>query len=179
MLNWISGIIDRICVVMGAVILAQTPLLMQQYTQQLIGREAELQLQVTAIRQSAALSGKTLQQLAQKFIENGDVDVVRQGELMLATFDRWHKFSEALLAMQESSLWNRPFVFLYHLNKDIFFSTLQHFKIGLPLTLEGAIYACLGVVLGYLTFAFMRGIFRQLRSLGLRFFKLSTIHRKV
>lgn len=164
MLKWIGGLLDRVFAVVGAICFAQAPLFMQQYTQQLIGRESELSLQVNTMRQAASLSGKTLEQLMKKFIENPDIDVVRQGEVMLALVGRWHKFSDALSAMQESTLWSRPFAFLYHLNTDTFSSTFHHFKFGLPLNMEGGVYALFGIGAGYLIFIFFRSIWRKLNE---------------
>lgn len=65
MFKWIGGLMDRACAVVGAVVFAQAPLFMQQYSQQLIGRTAELKLQVDGMKQAANLSGKTLEQLTQ------------------------------------------------------------------------------------------------------------------
>jgi Protein of unknown function (DUF2937) len=152
MFKWLTGLLDRAFSVIGALIFAQAPLFMQEYTQQLVGRTAELHMQVNAMRQAASLSNKSLEQLMQKFMENPDLDVVRQGEMMHALIGRWQQLSEALAAMQGSTLWGRPFAFLFHLNGDAFSSTFQHFRLGLPLNAEGGIYALLGMACGYLLF---------------------------
>jgi hypothetical protein len=164
MLQWIPGIIDRLCAAVGAIAAVQAPLFMQQYVQQLVGRQAELQLQVEAMRRNAALSGKSLEQLIQKFISSGDMDVVRQGEVLSAIVDRWHHLSDALVAMQGSTIWTQPFIFLYHLNADVFSSTWHRFHMGLPLTLEGGVYALVGVGCGYAVFA----LFKKVVSLFLK-----------
>lgn len=156
MIRWIAGLMDRCFAVVGAIVFAQVPLFMQQYIQQLIGRTSELSLQVEGMRHAASLSGKTLEQLTKKFIESADLDVARQGELMLAIVKRWRNVSDALSAMKNSSVWSRPFAFLYHLDTDAFSSSFDHFKIGLPLNLEGGVYALAGVAAGYLVFAFLR-----------------------
>lgn len=168
MLKWLGGLTDRVFAVVGAIIFAQAPLFMQQYTQQLIGREAELRLQVDAMRHAASLSGKTLEQLTQKFMANPDIDVVRQGEVMLSIVGRWHHLSDALTAMQESSLWGRPIAFIYHLNMDTFSSTFHNFKMGLPLNVEGGVYALLGIATGYLVFALFRGLWRKCSNACMR-----------
>lgn len=164
-MKWLAGLLDRAFVVVGAIIFAQLPLFMQEYSQQLVGRTAEMHLQVNAMRQAAGLSGKTLEQLIQKFLGNVDSDVVRQGEVMQALVGRWHHLSEALSAMQESTLWSRPFVFLFHLNTDVFSSTLHQFHLGLPLNLEGGIYALFGMGCGYVIFMAFRLIFQKTRKL--------------
>lgn len=164
MLQWIGGLIDRLCAAIGAILAAQAPLFMQQYSQQLVGRQAELQLQIDAMRRNAALSGKSLEQLAQKFMASADIDVMRQGEVLSLTMERWHQFSQALMALQESSIWTKPFVFFYHIQVDVFSSTLQRFHMGLPLTIEGGVYALIGVGFGYAFFAFLKKIVAVLRN---------------
>lgn len=156
LLRWIAGLMDRAFAVIGAVVFAQLPLFMQQYTQQLIGRTAELKLQVEAMRNAAAVSGKTLESFINKFITSGDADFVAQGEAMQAMVVRWHDLQDALSAMQQSTLWGRPFAFIYHLNSDAFSSTLSNFRAGLPITIEGGVYALAGICVGYLVFSFLR-----------------------
>jgi hypothetical protein len=162
MFSWVGGLMDRLCAVAGALIFAQIPLFIQQYTQQLVGRQAELQLQSDLMRQSARLSGKTVEQLAQKFIESADQDIVRQGEMMLATINRWTHLSEALNAMQQSSIWSKPVTFLYHINSDVVLSSWKHFKFGLPFTIEGGIYAVFGTVFSCLCFALLKSLGKRI-----------------
>lgn len=165
MLRWIGGLCDRICAVIGAIICAQAPLFMQQYSQQLVGREAELHHQVEAMRQAASISGKTLEQFISKFLASGDIDIARQGELMQNLVDRWQALTKALSALQHSSVFERPFIFLGHLNVDTFKSTFYNYSIGLPLTLEGAVYAIIGIAIGYCIFA-------GIRQVGMRFSRM-------
>lgn len=165
MFKWFTGLLDRSCAVVGAILFAQAPVFMQQYTQQLIGRTAEIKLQVDALSYSANLSGKTVAQLTQKFLANPDPDIARQGEVMLAIVDRWHHLSSALNAMQESSVWTRPFSFLYHLNGEVFGSTFDEFSMGIPLNLEGGIYALVGILVGYMFFACLRYLGKKFKRL--------------
>jgi hypothetical protein len=169
MLKWIGGLMDRAFAVLGAILFAQAPLFMQQYTQQLIGREAELKLQVDAMRNAAAISGKTLEAFIRKFAESGDIDFSSQGEAMQAMVGRWHQLSDALAAMQNSTMWGRPFAFIYHLNGDAFGSTLTNFHAGLPINLEGGAYALVGIVFGYFVFATLRKIVKGFFGLFTKF----------
>lgn len=160
MLKWVGGLMDRLCAAAGAVLFAQAPLFMQQYTQQLIGRQAELKWQVDLMQRAAAASGKTLDAYINKFTMSGDSDFIMQGETMQALVQRWHQLTDALAGMQDSTLWSRPFTFLYHLNGDVFSSTLVNFNPGLPINLEGGVYALAGLLTGYYVFAALRGLFR-------------------
>jgi hypothetical protein len=171
MIKWLSGLLDRAFAVIGAIVFAQAPLFMQEYTQQLIGRTAELRFQVNAMRHAASLSEKTLEQLTQKFMENSDPDVVLQGKVMFSIVERWQQLSEALTAMQESSIWGRPFAFIYHLNTDVFSSTFHQFKLGLPLNLEGGLYALVGLTTGYLFYTLIKNVFRKTKNIFLKIFR--------
>lgn len=171
MLKSIGALFDRACAVLGAFAFAQFPLFISQYQHQLTGREAEMRLQVDAIQRAASLSGKTLPQFIQKFTTNADLDFVRQGELMQAMVDRWYHLNDALIALQNSSTVGRPLNFLVHLNTDAFKSTLKHYSFGLPLTIEGAIYALFGIITGYL-------LVSGLRKIGNHFLMVSKINRK-
>lgn len=156
MLKCVGALFDRACAVIGAVVFAQLPLFISQYQHQLTGREAELRLQVDAMRQAAGLSGKTLVQFIKKFTSNSDADFILQGELMQSMVDRWHSLNEALSSLQGSTVIGRPFNFLMHLNAEAFSSTFKNYTFGLPLTIEGGIYALFGMVVGYLFFSGIR-----------------------
>lgn len=152
MIKWMGGIFDRIFAVGGAFILSQAPLFMQQYKQQLVGHVAELQTQIALMQNAAILSGKTLPQLVDKFLSSQDPDFIRQGELMTLLVSRWENFSSAYTALNDASIWTRPFVFIKHLNLDIFKSTFHSFDLGIALNFEGLCYGLAGIGLGYLIF---------------------------
>lgn len=162
MLRWFVGLLDRVVAVAGAALFSQAPLFMEQYTQQLIGRTAELGIQVDAMRRSASASGKTLDQLIQKFANSGDPDFTRQGEVMSGVIQRWQDLTGSLTAMEGSTLLSRPLNFMYHMNYEVFKSTLDHYTFGFPLTVEGGVYALIGLSVGYLLFAFVRKFFRMI-----------------
>lgn len=159
MFKWIGGLIDRIFAAAGGVLFSQAPLYMKQYAQQLSGHVAELRYQVDAMRQAATNSGKTLEQFIQKFVDSNDIDFVRQGDIMSAMVNRWYSITEALVALQDSSVFTRPFVFIKHMNWDIIKSTWSQYVFGIPLTLEGLIYAVLGIIFGFCVFFGIRKFF--------------------
>lgn len=152
MIKIIGGLLDRIFAVIGALLFSQVPVFMQQYTQRLAGHVAELSIQIEKMRQAASLTGKTLQQYVQKFMSASDPDFARQGVIMNEMTHRWQNLSEGLTAMQNASAVTRPFAFGYHLNLDIFKNTFQSFDLGLVFTVEGFIYALIGIAAGYLAF---------------------------
>lgn len=156
MFNCIIALCDRLFAVIGAIIFAQAPLFMQQYMQQVTGRGEELYQQVKAMKEAARFSGKSLDQLISKFLSSSDIDFVHQGELMQALVQRWQTLESALQSWQSSNFLEKPFVFLRHLDREVFSSTFKSFTMGLPLNLEGAVYAMIGTVAGFLLFFCLR-----------------------
>lgn len=152
MFSWMSKIVDRLFVVAGALLFSQTPLFMQSYSHQLQGHVSELNLQIAAMRKVASHSGKSLEQYIGKFLQSPDADFSSQGQLMQGMMDRYNHLSESLLALQNATVWEKPFLFLKNFNTDIAKATWNSYEIGIPLTLEGAAFAALGMGLGYLFF---------------------------
>lgn len=164
MFRFVGSLCDRICAVLAAIIFMQLPLFISQYMQQLTGREAELRLQVDAMRQAARISGKSLEELINKFVSSSDGDFIRQGELMQSMLERWEGMFKSLVSLQQSSIFAKPFNFILHLNTETFSSTLKNYSFGLPVTIEGAIYAFCGLVVGYLLFSGLRRLIRKTTS---------------
>lgn len=158
MYKWMIGLIDRMFALFGAIACSQFPLFMQQYVKQLEGHAAELQHQVESLQIASAMTGKSLSQYVNKFLESGDGDFVLQGEIMQRMIERSHHFSQALIKLNEAPIYLKPMVFFQHLDLQIMKSTSRSFEMGIPLSLEGGAYALLGLFAGY-------GVFYILRSL--------------
>lgn len=155
MLKWIGGVFDRLFAVVGALLFSQIPLFMQQYTQRLSGHAGELKIQVGSLIEAASFSSKTLEQLIAKFLSSGDMDFVRQGELMQQILIRFHNLTSALQHLEASTPFTRPFVFLSQIDWKIFHGTLDSYSLGITLSLEGGIYALFGVAFGVLLYRFL------------------------
>lgn len=155
-MKWIAGIFDKILALAGALVLSQGPVFMQAYTHQLSGHVAELQWQMDAMQRVAAQSGKSLNQFVEKFLTSQDKDFALQGQLMWDTMERWHNYSEGLFALQNATVWTRPFVFIRHFEWNIVQSTYESYDIGLTLNIEGIVYALIGMLIGYLIAVLLR-----------------------
>jgi hypothetical protein len=158
MLNFVGKFIDRTFVVIGALVLSQAPFFMQQYTQQLSGHVAELHIYMNTIQNAAALSGKTVPQYIQKFVENADVDFARQGDVMQGMVDRWSFLTDALESMQHTTVFSKPFVFITQFNWEIAKATWTSFDFGFAFNSESILYALAGMCLGYLVFWVLKTI---------------------
>lgn len=158
-------ILDHLLVVFTALLFLQVPLFMHQYQLQLVGHVAELQWQVDHMRQSAAQSGKDLDQYTRKFIDSDDPDFSRQGAMMQHIQKRWNKQSRALFQLNKASLFLRPWVFLFYFQWDIATSTVATFEPGIPLSGEGLIYALIGMGAGYGLYRLLALFWKKLRRL--------------
>ncbi len=158
MINWLSNLLDRVFAVGGALICFQAPVFMQQYGHQLSGRVEELKLQINGMMNVAIQGQKTLPQFIQRFIESGDPDFMRQGQLMQWTSERYEKLSEAYQALTHASVISKPFVFLRDFNWTIAQSTFNEYQPGISFTFEGMVYGLLGIGLGYGLFYLLSGL---------------------
>jgi hypothetical protein len=162
MIRLISKLLDRAFVVVGALVLSQTPLFMQQYTQQLSGHVSELHLQIDAMRRVASHSNKSLEQYIQKFLNSTDDDFRGQGEIMRGVMERWAYLNDGLQAFQTAKVWERPYIFVKYFSWEIGTAAYHNYRIGIAFTLESLIYALAGMILGYLLFLILRTSIRMM-----------------
>lgn len=155
MFRWISGIIDRLLVVAGALIFSQAPQYFSQYMHRLAGHAEELRIHIKSIQLAASKNGMELPEYLHKFTSHQDPAISMHGSMMEGMFSRYAELSRASLALQESTPFTRPFVFLEHLNFDIAKATFMSFQPGVLLTVEGAVYALVGMGVGYSVFSIL------------------------
>ena len=139
-------LIDRILCVAGAVLFSQASEFMQQYLQRLGGHLVEARRQLAQFEDIARQAGRTLQELAAQYATNADPTVVGMGRLMGDTETRVSALSASEAALRNASVWERPFVFLRHLDGEIARGTTGVFKPAVPTTIEGILYALIGVI---------------------------------
>lgn len=154
--KWLDKMLDRICVVLGALLCMQAPAFFSQYSHRLSGHVNELKYQISLMQKNAAYSGKSLAEYLQKFVGHTDSDIANQGILMQDLLSRWHLLESHLTALTEASWYAKPFLFLVHFQKDIASATFTSFVPGLSFTLEEIPYAVLGGLLGYLGYALLK-----------------------
>ncbi|MFA6287857.1 MAG: DUF2937 family protein [Opitutaceae bacterium] len=143
-------LIDRLLCVFGAVLFCQLPEFIQQYLQRLGGRLDEARRQLAQFTEVAAQSKLTLAEFITRTGHNADESVARLAGVMSDAVTRVDSLAAADLAIRNASLWEKPFVFFAHLDPSITHATLSIYKPAVPTTIEGLIYAVLGmlVILG-------------------------------
>lgn len=120
---------------------------MQQYLQRLEGHLDEARLVVDRFKDAAAQSGMSLDQLVAGSAQNPDPSMGRLGGVIRASVARVDELTAADAALRQASLLSRPFVFLAHMDRGVARATLAIYKPAVPTTLEGFVYAGLGIIL--------------------------------
>ena len=156
-----EGLLDRLLCVLGAVLFAQVPEFIQQYLQRLGGHLDEARRQLEQLKDAAAQSGLTLDQLVATASANADPAVARLGGVVHGAAARVDSLASADEAIRHASAIARPFVFVRHLDPGIAHATLAIFRPAVPTTIEGLVYALVGMVV--LVGAYHLGVKRPVR----------------
>jgi len=159
-------LIDRILCVLGAVLFSQGPEFMQQYLQRLGGHLDEARRQLAQFQTAATQTGVTLDQLISRTNANADPGVARLGGVMTDSVQRASTLQSAHDALLHSALWERPFVFLRHLDLEIARATGAVYQPAVPTTIEGLVYALAGMLVFLALYHF--GLKRLLALFGRR-----------
>lgn len=139
-----EAVVDRVLCVVGAVAFSQAPEFMQQYLQRLGGRLDEARRILGQYEDIARQAGITLENYIARTNANSDPVVAKLGGVMENTVTRVHDLAAAQAALQDASMFGRPFAFLRHLDAEIGRATWAVFKPAVPTTIEGAVYALAG-----------------------------------
>ncbi|HEU5079217.1 MAG TPA: DUF2937 family protein [Opitutaceae bacterium] len=142
-----DGFLDRILCVAGAVVFSQAPEFMQQYLQRLGGHVDEARRQVTQYRTVAEQSNLTLDQFIAQTSKNSDAAVAKLGGVMHEATARLQELQDAQNALLHAPVFTRPIVFAQHFDKEIAHATWSIFKPAVPATIEGVVYAFVGLFL--------------------------------
>jgi len=141
-----DGLIDRVLCVLGTVAFSQLPEFMQQYLQRLGGHLDEARRQLAQFRRVAEQSNLSLDRFIAQTSANPDAAVAKLGGVMTEAVARVDELQTAQTALQSASLWERPFVFLRNVDTEIARATWSMFKPAVPTTVEGLIYAAIGMI---------------------------------
>ncbi len=147
-----ESLIDRVLCVLGAVGLSQAPEFFQQYLQRLGGHLDEARRVLERYEAVARDSGITLQALIDTTRAQTSAPVAKLGGVIAEAQARVESLAGAEAALREATLWERPFVFLRHVDPDIAARTWEVFKPALPVTAEGLVYAGVGMALALLLY---------------------------
>ncbi len=142
-----DGFLDRILCVAGALVFSQAPEFAQQYLQRLGGHVDEAKRIVKQYQETAAQSGLSLDTFIARTNANADAAVAKLGGVMSSAVARVQELEASQGAIQNASVWTRPFMLVRHGDPEIAEATWQIFKPALPITGEGLLYAIIGMLL--------------------------------
>lgn len=151
----VLGYLDRIVCVLGAVSFAQAPEFFQQYYQRLGGHLDEARRTLAQFEVAARAAGKPFGRFVTDTLANPDPGLAKLGQTMHDTAERVAQLQAAHQALGEASPWSRPWIFLGHLDSSIARATLEVFQPAVPTTLEGALYAALGLAVAFSLWYFL------------------------
>jgi hypothetical protein len=147
-----ESLLDRVLCVLGAVGLSQAPEFYQQYLQRLGGHLDEARAALARYEVVARESGITLRQLIDTTRAQAAEPVAKLGDVIAAGQERAESLAAAESALRAAGLWERPLVFLRHVDTEIAARTWEVFKPAVPVTVEGAVYAGVGMLLALLAY---------------------------
>lgn len=160
--NMITGILDRIFGVIGALLFAQFPQYYSQYIQRLSGHVQEAKIALQRYIQAAQSLGLTLQEYVDHHLVSQEEIYTSSGEVILEIIDRFYFLENSLHILQNATPLNRWFLFIRNVDWEIANHTWQEFTPGVPTTPEGIIYALVGLFLGWSIFQLLRGLIQRL-----------------
>jgi len=142
-------VVDRIVGLVGALSASQGPGFIAQYQQRLGGHLAEAERNLSSWLDVAhRASMDSVQQLINVYGASGSAEVVEAGVKCAADLARASELRAASAALQGATAWERPLLFLRHMDSDIVRDTMAMYVPNLPLDVEGGIYALCGLSLG-------------------------------
>ena len=147
---------DRLVCVFFAFLFTQVPTYINQYTDVLAGAKMEAQKTYVELDESAAEFNLTVDAYLKKLVANEDAMVRENAEVSLNAVERYRRYQEAFEALTSASLWTRPFSLLKHYDKSI--HAAMQFETNIPITVEGGVYAFVGVLIGLLAIALFTSI---------------------
>ncbi len=138
----VEKLIDRLLCACGALLFSQAPEFMQQYLQRLGGRLDEALRHLDEVRSVALQSGIAMDSDAQA-LDKGSQGVA---SLLRLSLQRVENLQSAEISLRTASIMTRPFVFVSHLDWDTAHGVCSVYKPAIPTTLEGLIYAIVGMI---------------------------------
>lgn len=153
----LGNLTDRIICVVAAVVLLQAPIYMNQYQNVLAGAQQEAALSFNSLAQIAADFDQTLREYLDELLANDNPKVVANAEEDDEKIKRYESYTASLEAFQQANVFSRPFVFLGHYEQRL--ANAVEFQPGLPITMEGFVYALLGIVIAMLLIGLLKRLF--------------------
>jgi hypothetical protein len=160
-LKAVDGLMDRVCAVVGAIMMSQIPGFISHYVQRLGGHVDEAKRNVAGWQEIAnKTTDGSIGKLVSRYQSSDMAETVEAGQKCLADIDRLENLQDALVAITDASAWSRPFAFLGHIDLSVGRSALGSYTPNVPVDLPGLVYAAIGLVLAVLIYHGIKLAFR-------------------
>lgn len=146
----IDSILDRVFSLGGAIVAAQIPAFLMEYMATLKGALMESGRNVDSMRMRATEMGRTLEEFIAKHLASPDADFVASGKIMQESLLRYETYQNAYMALDTAPIWKKFLVFLQVFDFQLVKG--MHFTPALPLSVEGGVYALIGLLLGLVVY---------------------------
>ncbi len=146
-----------------AVATSQLPEFVQQYTQRLGGALDELTTFVTQFDKDAEAAGLNREQALDAYRRSQNSFLGQRRESVVGIMDRYERLSSLKKSLEQSGPVVRIGTFFKELESDIAENTWSDFQPAVPVTIEGAIHAGAGFLLGLILYGAGRGAGRGIR----------------
>jgi hypothetical protein len=134
---------------LGAILAAQLPELVQQYKQRLGGAIDEVAAIVARFDADAASNNLTRDQAVAALAASNDDLVRRRGEDAAINVDRLQNLEQSQVELEAADPFGRLASFLSYADGDLLAATVEDFRPAVPTTAEGLICAVLGFLFGW------------------------------
>lgn len=156
----ISRIANGVAALAGAGLASQFPAFYLQYVQRLGGNLDHARLGVERIGAAAGELGIGVDELLGKYLTNADEVLRALGELHVQTVADVGRLATAEAALISATALERPFALATHFDWAIADGVWRAFEPAVPLSLEGLIYAGLGMAIGLAALAAVQSVLR-------------------
>jgi len=156
--KFFDGIADRVCAVLGAVGLSQFPQFFGQYRQRLGGHLDEARRIFEQYQKAAADAGLSLEDYVQEHLNATSEVFVSSGRVIESLVNRYYELEQSYLALTDSNIYSRWFVFIKEVDWEIAAGTWNNFVPGVPTTIEGLFYAIAGLLTGWGIYAVLKAL---------------------
>ena len=150
----------------GAGLAAQFPAYYNAYVQNLSGRLEQALIHEARVRDAVARSRLGVDDYLARFTDNADPVIRDGGNLAAAALDDAERLRTALASLGDAGALERPLALLVHLDPGVAADAAERFVPALPFSIEGLVYAAVGLIVANGLWRGLQRLFAALRRRG-------------
>lgn len=144
---------DGLFAITGAAGLSQFPEFFQQYLQRLGGRLDQAVVQENRITAAARDHGLNIETYVRRLLSSADPVARSEAQNVSAALADADRLRASHDALTSATLYERPVVLTQYFDENLARATFDHFVPAMPVSIEGLVYAGVGMVIGLLLLA--------------------------